>query len=186
MSSLNDIRGEYVGQQTAERRNEVKRFATMWGKCREATHLSCELRDERLSQFLETIIPDLQRKKQGLQVEKGHNTDLSADASSDDEHVSGKENIDPNTNSLHNPQHVLTKGRPRKRRIPNEGEHRMQKTKKQTSQDVSGPSDDNYARDAGSSSTNRRRPCCKNCGQEGHYTPRCPGRKVSILSISNS
>jgi hypothetical protein len=171
VSSLNNIRGEYIGQQTAEKRNEVKRFATMWGKCREATQLSCELKDERLSQFLETIIQDLHRKKLEKSAEKGYDTELSSGISSD-EQVHEKENIDPDTNSLHNPGHILTKGRPRKRRIPNEGEYNMQTTKKRTCQAANEPSND------------RRRPCCKSCGQEGHYTPTCPSnKKVSMSSI---
>jgi len=116
------INAEPVWKQTSEQRSAAKQYAEMFGKCREATRLLCELKDNRLLHYFDELLSDLLQKKEELyhknNIEncKESHIDFSTSLK-----TTGKENLNPNVDKLCNPPSVVTKGRPCKKRLPNGG-----------------------------------------------------------------
>lgn len=162
INALKDIRGNSIEHQTTTKRNKVKQYAEIWGKCREATQLSCELQDNRLLKYIDQLLIDLRKKKDDCITttsQEHQYSDSSEDMSNNnnfsEQNPSEKENVNPNYNILDNPPAIATKGRPRKRRIPNEGLSRNQFSAKK--------------KQKGSRH-------CRSCNETGHDLRNCPNK----------
>jgi hypothetical protein len=169
IDALRASHDEPVWKQTSEQRSAAKRYAEMFGKCREATRLSCELKDNRLLHYLDELLSDLLQKKEEL----NHKTDIEnfreshADFSTSLETI-GKENLNPNVDKLCNPPIVVTKGRPCKKRLPNAGLRETVNKKRQFQ--VSNVSNEQIHQEVKKQRNARH---CSNCGSDKHNARTC-------------
>jgi hypothetical protein len=169
VDALKASHGEPMWKQTSEQRRVAKQYAEIFGKCREATKLSCELKDDRLLHYLDGLLLDLLQKKEQLNCntsieDYGENSDLTLKTLSGTE----KENVHPSIDKLCNPPSIATKGRPCKKRLPNEGLYEAVNKKRHLS--VSNVGNKLMKQDVKKQRNTRH---CSNCGSDKHNAQTC-------------